>query len=224
MFRRPESSRASGLLLEILMIVIGINVALWFEGMFDDMADRAAERQYLVGLRDDLETDIETLDRVIRFNSEKMQALSDVMPKIPGIVDLPPGEQTAIVFEPSNYDFFETADFTLRSMQESGDFRLLSDDDIKRDLLKLARTYRFIERLQTNFLQAMDDEYVPILMRSFDIAGQRLSDPAVAENQIFRNFFPFALDDTRTRVAFYERAREQATELKAAIDAQLADD
>lgn len=40
-------------------------------------------------------------------------------------------------------------------MQESGDFRLLSDADTKKELLKLVRQYRLIDTLQDNFIQAM---------------------------------------------------------------------
>lgn len=224
MFKRLKGSRASEILVEVLMIVIGINVALWFEGVFDDVADRKTEQAYLAGLRADLETDIAALDEVIRFNVDKMRALEDVMPSVPGIVDLPPSQQAAGLLEPSNYSFFESADFTLRSMRESGDFRLLSNDDIKRDILKLARTYRTIETLETNYLQALDDEYVPILMRAFDLSEGRITDAGLADNQVFRNFFPFALDDTRTRVAVYEDAREQAAALRAAIEAELGED
>ena len=39
MFARLNTSQNRNFLLEILMIVVGINIALWFEGWFDDLKD-----------------------------------------------------------------------------------------------------------------------------------------------------------------------------------------
>ena len=62
MFKLSGQGRKTNLLLEILMIVVGINVALWFEGWFQDLQDAEIERQYIADLRADLLTDIENLD------------------------------------------------------------------------------------------------------------------------------------------------------------------
>jgi hypothetical protein len=71
MFKLPGNSRKTNLLLDVLMIVIGINVALWFEGWFQDMQDAEIEEQYIADLRDDLLTDVESLDRVIKSSEAK---------------------------------------------------------------------------------------------------------------------------------------------------------
>ncbi len=53
------------------MIVIGINVALWFEGWFQDVENAEIEERYLTDLRDDLLTNIKNLDFVIKFGEAK---------------------------------------------------------------------------------------------------------------------------------------------------------
>ncbi len=45
MFARLRSSRSTNLFTEILMIVIGINIALWFEGLAEDYQDAETGRQ-----------------------------------------------------------------------------------------------------------------------------------------------------------------------------------
>ncbi len=57
MFARIRSSRGAGVIGELLMLVVGINIALWFEGKFEDFNDAENEQQYLQGLYDDLEVD-----------------------------------------------------------------------------------------------------------------------------------------------------------------------
>ena len=67
--------------------------------------------------------------------------------------------------------------------------------------------------LQRNFLQALDDEYIPLMMRGFDIAQSRITDPALVSDQVFKNFFVYAIQDTSNRVSAYEYALEQSQEL-----------
>lgn len=205
------------------MIVIGINIALWFEGWFNDLEDAETEQQYLAGLLDDLKTDINLLETAIEFNSDKLDKLGEIIPALPSLPGAGAEVQASAIFTPSSYHFFEPSDFTYRSMQESGDFRLLSDADTKTRLLKLVRQYRRIDTLQQNFMQALDDGYIPLLMTGFDIMAQRVTDPEFLDNQLFRNFFPYTYQEVESRLAFYRSAREQAQELVEIIEAQLRD-
>jgi hypothetical protein len=221
MFARVRSSRGAGVLGELLMLVVGINIALWFEGKFEDIQDADTEQQYLRGLRDDLTVDLDRLERLIKFNQKKLDKLSQILPQLPGLAEAPPEELGDAMFAPSGYDFFQPSDFTYRSMQESGDFRLLSDDDLKKALLKLARRYREIDLLQQNFIQALDDGYIPLIMQNFDILQMRLTDPAMLDSLMFRNFFAYAIQDTGQRMELFENARDQARELIERIEAQI---
>ena len=63
MFAKIKRSRGTNILAELAMIVIGINIALWFEGWFDDLQEAETELQYLGGLRDDLSRHEENCDR-----------------------------------------------------------------------------------------------------------------------------------------------------------------
>jgi hypothetical protein len=220
-FARIRSSKGAGVFGELLMLVVGINIALWFEGKFEEFREAETEQLYLQGLHDDLTTDLQGLERVVAFHSAKLERLESIITQLPSIDTAPAEEIAAAMFEPSGYDFFQASDFTYRSMQDSGDFRLLSDPQLKRDILKLARQYRLIEALQQNFMQALDDEYIPLMMRSFDIVQMRLSDPSIIDNQVFRNFFVFTMQDIQGRVRAYEAARQQVETLLAQIGAQI---
>ena len=143
------------------------------------------------------------------------------MPALGTLMELPADEQSEAIFTPSSYYFFQPADFTYTAIQESGDFRLLDDPDIKRRILRLQRQYRFIDELQKNFIQALDTEYIPIMMRKFDIKSGRITDPSLVEDQVFINFYPFTLQDAGTRLVMLKQARAQASELMQAIEDHL---
>ena len=51
MFARIRGSKAGNFLVDLLMLVLGINIALWFEGRFQDFQEAKAEAGYLEGLR-----------------------------------------------------------------------------------------------------------------------------------------------------------------------------
>ena len=159
MFKLPGKRRKSNLLLEILMIVIGINVALWFEGWFQDLQDFEIEERYIADLRDDLLTDIENLDLVIENGEAKSQRTAKFIELMPRIPELSPEEQAQAIYTPSNYQFFVPSDFTYRSMQESGDFRLLRNAEIKKSILRLDRRHKDIASLQKNYLQAIPPDF-----------------------------------------------------------------
>ena len=222
MLKLSRNGRPANLLLEILMIVIGINVALWFESWFQDLQDAETEERYLADLRNDLLTDIENLDSVIRSSEAKSQQVARFIDLMPTIADLSREEQAQAIFTPSNYQFFVPSDFTYRSMQESGDFRLLRNEDIKKNVLRLDRRPKDIALLQKNFLQAMDDGYIPLMMNRFDIATMTVTDPTLLQDQLFRNFFLYTKQDTDTLVALYRLARSQSEELVALIEEELA--
>jgi hypothetical protein len=206
---------------EILMIVVGINIALWFEGWFDEFQDIETEQLYLVGLRDDLIVDLKSLDLNIESNQAKIKQVEAIFPALGDLVQRPGSEQAEAIFALPSYYFFQPSDFTYRSMQDSGDFKLLRDNDLKRDILRLARRYRQILEQQENFLQAIDDQYIPIMMSGFDIIESRITNPAMVHNQIFINFFAFTLQDTQSRIGSMTRAREQAAALLTTIEGQI---
>jgi hypothetical protein len=223
MFKLNKDKRGANLLLEILMIVVGINVALWFESWFQDLQDAEIEERYLADLRDDLLTDIGNLDRVIQNGETKSERTAHIIELMPTFADLPPEKQAQAIYTPPNYQFFEPSDFTYRSMQESGDFRLLRNAEIKKSILRLDRRHRDIAMIQKNFLQAMDDGYLPLMMNGFDIATMTVTDRALLDDQLFRNFFVYTKQDTDTMVALYKMARSQSEALVELIEEDLAE-
>ena len=200
------------------MIVIGINVALWFEGWFQDLQDAEIAEQYIADLRDDLLTNIENLDFVIERGEAKSQRAAQVIELMPRIAELSPEELAQAIFTPPNYQFFVPSDFTYRSMQESGDFRLLRNAEIKRGILRLDRRHKDIALQQKNFLQALDDAYIPLMMNRFDLATMRVTNPALLQDQMFRNFFLYTQQDTDAMVEQYRLARSESEKLIKLIE------
>ena len=213
MFRLSENRRGAGLVVEILMIVIGINVALWFEGWFQDLEDIETEAEYLADLRGDLMRDIRELEVAIESGVAKSARTTEILSDWDAVVHGTDEDRAEAIYTPPMYQFFTPSGFTFHSMQESGDFRLLRDAEVKKGLLSLDRRYRLIDTLQSNYLQALDDGYIPLMMQSFDIATMTVSDPTLFDNQLFRNFFVYTKQDIDGMVYVYRKALEDAEAL-----------
>jgi hypothetical protein len=203
------------------MIVVGINVALWFEGWFEELGERDTEQQYLLELRVDLQTDIGELDRVIASNTAKVGRLQSLVESYAELATKDANTLAQAIFEPSSYSFFEPSDVTYQSLIESGDFRLISDPDLKKGLLKLTRRWNEIETLQNNYLQAIDDEYIPLMMRTFDLVEMKVTDPSLFSNQLFKNFFAYALQDMERLSVTHTQARDQTDAVLASVNAAI---
>jgi len=221
MFRLPKTGSKTNQVLEVLMIVIGINVALWFEGWFQNLQDAEIEERYIADLRDDLLTDTSNLDLVIKNGEAKSARTARYIELMPSISELSPEEQAQAIYTPSSYQFFTPSDFTYRSMQESGDFRLLRNAEIKKSILRLDRRHKDIASMQKNYLQALDDGYIPLMMNRFDLAAMRVTDPTLLHDQMFRNFFVYTKQDTDTMVALYRLARSESDDLLKLIEDEL---
>ena len=221
MFARVGSAKTGNVFVELVLIVLGISIALWFEGLAEDLQEQEIAQQYLIGVRNDLQMDIRSLDAMIRNNQDRIVKLELTLAQLPTLHDAMPEVQANAVFVPSSYHFFQPANFTYVSMQESGHFRLLSDPEIKRNLLKLMRHYQFIDELQRNFIQALDDGYIPLMMGGFDILNSHLVDSSLFSSTRFRNFYAFALQDTGQRVTVLKDAKSQAGTLLEDINAAV---
>ena len=221
MFKSSTTARRRNLFIEVLMLVIGINIALWFEGWFQDLQDRETEARYLADLRTDMVTDIDSLEGLVEWAENKSETAGRIMERLDTLDTMSPEQLGQIVGFPSSYQFFTPSDFTYRSMQESGDFRLLTNDAIKKEILRLDRRHKDIAMLQTNYLQALDDGYIPLMMNKFDLVSSRLTDPSLLEDQLFRNFFAYVGNDTRGLAANSRDARAKSEKLIYLIDEQL---
>jgi hypothetical protein len=59
------------------------------------------------------------------------------------------------------------------------------------------------------------------MMNRFDLATTRVTNPALLQDQMFRNFFVYTQQDTNAMVAQYRLARSESEALLKLIEAEL---
>ncbi|WMS85938.1 hypothetical protein [Pleionea litopenaei] len=105
-----------------------------------------------------------------------------------------------------NYRYFTPQDFTLQSLKESGEFRLIQDREIRRKILRLQRQYRFINEAQDNYQHALDNYIVPLINENIDLAHGRLITVNFKNDHRLSNLVMYTINDVESRIALYQHS------------------
>lgn len=208
---------------DLLLLVLGIYLALWMENKVQEWNNDDKQRDYMHRLSLDFASDQKQLEDLLPMMESKIAKLEE------GIDFLQSSElkineprvlrqAVEIASAVNNYYFFSPQDFTFLSMRESGDFGLLTDDDIKTQLLKLNSRYKFIDRLQSNYLQGLDDEFIPMWVRHADMVNNELLLPEIITKPIFKNMVGFAWNETNQRKKQLLETLKQVKSLKSKLE------
>jgi len=78
-YKDPEKDwkhKLKDILLEIAIIVFAVSISIWFHNWSEDMKDRGAEKEFLMGLKTDLAADIKEMDGDRASLKKEMVAVS----------------------------------------------------------------------------------------------------------------------------------------------------
>lgn len=195
--------------IEFIIVILGITIAFWLSNLGEDRKERRLEIQYLNDLRADLEKDLELLNSSIASNDRKMQKLGEA-------ISFFQGQNPALTYDSmpvyadivGNYNFFEPSDYTYISLQQSGDFKVLQDKDLKKSLIELYQSYELIEREHNNLSVALDDNFYPEYMANYDLINDEIVNITYFKTPLFKNFVGFTMNETFVLNRFYNRARK----------------
>jgi hypothetical protein len=211
--------RWSNYLIELLIVIIGISIAFWLNNMAQNRKDQKEKTTYLTDIRNDLKTDSLRLSRNIKNNEAKIKKLQNGLALIEQ--KAPVDQVLSDVIEIGNYDFFNPDNFTLTSLLQSGDFKLIDSEEIKKELLRLLKIYESIDLMQNNFLQALDQNYFPMLLSKVDMIKFQAIDPAFFYEIEIKNYCAYTLNETDQHIRTYKYALGQVDKVTKLIDSEL---
>ncbi len=184
---------------EFVLIVVGVSIALWLENVLETIKEEEVEQAYIQSFHQDWKIDIKMLKQVIKMNQTlkvgAQQLYDDLQQNKVTEEDLP-----SRVFILLNYQYFTAQDFTFKSIQETGDFRLLREEQFKRDLMKLVGYNEIIKEAQRNYQQALDYHIVPLIMDNIDLANQKVVTPGFVEDHRLFNLVLYTINDLDSRL------------------------
>ena len=168
------------------------------------------ESAYLADIKSDLQDDYKSLSFSIRKNEAKFKTLRKGIRYYQG-VDNGVTLDTLVSYAGliGNYYHFIPNDYTYISLQQSGDFKIISNRDLKKSLVKLYGLLDLIEREQDNVLSGLDENYFPILMSNLDMVTGTIENPGYFESTPFKNNMGFVINEISTLIRLYKNAQTQ---------------
>ena len=200
--------------IELVIVIIGISIAFWLNNLANDRNERRLEEAFLSDLHTELRLDSARLQHNVKFNEQKVAVLTKGLEMISR--DANQTKIDSALFYTTyvgHYDFFFPENFTLTSMLQSGDIKLISSRELKKELVRLQRKYEYIEWVQNNFIKALDENFFPKVMGYIDMQSGRVSEPANLYSIQNRNFIDFTITDTQAHITEYKGALKQIEKL-----------
>lgn len=204
--------------IEFVIVLVGIYLALSLENAAQQRDEARRAASHLESLSEDIAADREALDAVISAAVDKRRELGELLATFSKGNATPDDALRAGILI-SRYTFFEPEQFTLLSMRESGEFRLIRDPQVRTGILRLNGLYERIERAQHSYLQALDDLFIPVWMRNVDMLEERVTSARFFEDPLFRNLVVWAHSETVGRLELYRRTADQAADLQSLLAA-----
>ncbi len=217
--RHSRKSNFKDYFIEFIIVILGITIAFWLSNLGETKKESQLEAQYINDLRSDLKKDSVYLSSSIDKNQVKLRELSKAILFFQG-------QQSSLTYDSmptyanlvGNYNFFEPNEYTYLSLQQSGDFKVFKNKDFKKALVELYRSYELIELEHTNLSSALDDNFYPQFMSSYDLINDEIIDIGYFKTPLFRNFVAFTMNETSVLNRYYERALRQIDQILKMTD------
>ncbi len=214
--KKESKQRWSNYLIELLIVITGITIAFWLNNLDHTRNNRKQRISYLSDIKNDLTTDSLGLSKNIKNNRAKSKILIKSLELIK--VSAPIDSVLVNVLEIGSYDFFDPDNFTLTSLIQSGDLKLINSEETKRELLRLLKIYESVDDMQNHFLDALDENYFPMLISKVDITELKAINKDFFYGTEMKNYCAFTLNETNRHIKNYERAQSQVTKVMKLID------
>jgi len=217
--RHHRKSTFKDYFIEFIIVILGITIAFWLSNLGEERKERNLEIQYINDLRSDLKKDSVYLISSIDSNEKKLQSLSKA-------IRFFTGQKTNLTYDSmpiyaglvGNYNYFEPNENTYLSLQQSGDFKVFKDKDFKKSLIELYRSYELIEQEHINLSSALDDNFYPQFMSSYDMLNDEIIRAEYFRTPLFRNFIGFTINETAVLNRYYQNALDRIDQILKMTD------
>ncbi|MEO0734719.1 MAG: DUF6090 family protein [Bacteroidota bacterium] len=159
------------LLTEVLLIVIGINVGLWFNTLSTKRKARQQEREVLEEMTYSLRHDQEVMDEILKIHQDGVEAGNRlVVPKD----SLHVGQAAYDLVTLWHYSYFDPDYTSYESLKNYG-LRIIRDPGLRRQIVNLYNTrYRAVAEA-TEYHRQRATAFEPVMVELFDYKDNQYS-------------------------------------------------
>lgn len=208
MLQKGKTRKTLEYFLEFFIVILGICIAFWLGEQAEKAKENKLEKQYLTGLREDLEADLGLIEYLNLLHTSKTEIIQEAVTFLAGYdsrlsIDSIPYYVEAM----TELDLFYPDDFTYGSLRQSGDFKLLKNHDLQKNLVQLYSSYESIEKEQNDLKSALDNNFFPVYFKNFNTANQKIVNRDYFRSSELASFMVFTLERMNTISVYYERSK-----------------
>ncbi|MEP1094228.1 MAG: DUF6090 family protein [Cyclobacteriaceae bacterium] len=207
----------------LLVVILGISIAFYLESYKDDKASRQQEQKYMASLIEDLQADLAALDTLGALNKsigESLVKLSNASVGISYDSDSLVGYLLGTQYNPP----FSPQLTTYESLKASGRMDLISDFDIRNQVVELyEQYYRGTKQYDDAIDENLRDFYKPFYMKNIVFTGRNTINTEFLKKTEFRNITFAYRYLFLAKTEFYKQVRIQVESTLKSLKQQSYD-
>jgi len=205
---------------EILLVVMGILIALQVDNWNDERLEREAARIFYANTLQQLQDDRNNIQGQIIYNNKYRQQFEYAI----ALINLDDRNKkdtlTVIAGKLADYSDFDRRGNIYETIVNSGDIRLLQNEEIKRRLRRLEETYLYVNRMELIHYDAIM-QMIQDISNTINISREELIDEDRLYGSRFQNLFALSLRIMEEKEGVYLRATDEIDSLITLIEEEL---
>lgn len=205
---------------EIMLVVIGILIALQINNWNDSRLQEKEARTLYQNTRQQLLEDRQNIEGQISYNNKNIKEFIYATDLIGQNDRSGQDSLCAITGKLVDYSDFDRQGNIYETIVNSGDVRLLKNEEIKKKLRALEETYLYINRMETIHYDAIM-QMIPEISRIVNITSKEIIDEDELYHPRFQNQFALSLRVINEKEQVYFRALDEIDVLVSLIGEEL---
>jgi len=208
---------------EIVLVVIGILIALSINNWNENRLKRNAEIQFYKNTSQQLSDDIESIESQIEYTNLYFNQFNYAI-KVIGDNDRSKKDSLgSIAINLTKYSDFDRQGNIYETAVNSGDVKLLKNNNIINGLRKLEETYIYINRMETIHFDALMS-MIPDLNQVIRFSPTKVENEEMLYNYQFQNLFVLSLKIMDEKLTIYNRGINEIETLLKLMNTEIGDD
>ena len=205
---------------EILLVVIGILIALQVDTWNKERLEREEAIRFYKNTRQQLVEDRGNIEGQILYNNQFRESFEYAIELIGQDAREHRDSLVISAGKLMDYSDFDRTGNIYETIVNSGDVRLIQNEEINNRLRRLEETYLYVNRMETIHYDVIM-QMAPTMATTINFATRKIADEDALYSVQFQNLFALALRIIGEKDMVYHRALDEIDALLELIDGEL---
>ena len=207
-------------IIEIFVVFLGITAGFVLQNDKEQSQNKEFEQKYIVGFRDNVAENIESLQEGIQRDSLWL-AESKYALKLIATDSLRLDSANSLIKSMIYYSEFSEQTTTYENILNSGNLNLIEDYDLKQKIVEYHKGLEDFQLLETYFHDYFSETLMPFLMINYDLFSQKLTVSNTHKSILFKNIFGTHFSLTQQRHEGYKRLLDESIKMEKLLSNKM---